>query len=185
MRTLELAGNLSAITIIPLTTGCVLLWLSGTARFILTAVPVGLTEALLHVAVVCVVAVVFIVVFVVFGTGLFVSLLLLNALMCGTTKGVHTVHVWYNYVSYVIQRRRIAGSQTTCSICLDAFAELCPKQEGHAASTSMAVGSDREVVNVNEVFQTLTLVCGHTFHVDCIQQWTRRQRACPLCQTPV
>ena len=26
------------------------------------------------------------------------------------------------------------------------------------------------------------LVCGHTFHVDCLKEWLKRRNACPLCQ---
>ncbi|CAN0112020.1 unnamed protein product, partial [Heterosigma akashiwo] len=31
--------------------------------------------------------------------------------------------------------------------------------------------------------ETLTLLgCGHHFHADCLDEWLRRRRVCPLCK---
>lgn len=65
----------------------------------------------------------------------------------------------YQYIAFARQRKRLSATQTQCAVCLDQFEDS------------------------DEVCRTL--VCGHKFHVLCVNPWVTQRGCCPLCRLVV
>lgn len=70
----------------------------------------------------------------------------------------------WHWLRFRSQRRRLLASTTTCCVCLDEFHDDPAHEHGNAICT---------------------LVCGHSFHQDCVRPWLASHRTCPCCRFDV
>lgn len=80
----------------------------------------------------------------------------------------------YVYVSNKIKKYTVVKKKYKCSICLE-YIYIIDKWS-RLSSGLCAIGQ-----NPN----TLTLICNHKFHNNCITKWLDRHNTCPLCRREV
>jgi len=77
--------------------------------------------------------------------------------------------------------RRVVVGDAPASCCGEGAADL----EAQAGGASFEGQTCSVCLGEYARGETLTLLgCGHHFHADCLDEWLRRRRVCPLCKKP-